>query len=280
MLRASLKILVCAAAITACCAAAHCQTAGFRYKFTRGELLRYKLTAEAKLQLGVKPDGQFFEIPIKIDAVGKQATKSVSASGDGELVLSIGSLKLTLGNESFDAKPDKIQSITVVLTSLGAIKQVIDANITMNSILETQLYSQLNLAAFAVAFPVKAGVGESWSREVPFVGKGGSVKLTSRIVGPDKAAVEVRSAIDLSFPFAGRGDQGLTVRANGDATGGLEVQLDREIGKTRQVTGKGDLNLTVTATGLKGVNTTYVKLHGAKFEALLLDPKAQPPASE
>ncbi len=262
------------------CATGQGSADAFRYRFAPGETVRYKMTSSFWLELGVRPDGQFFAIPMKIDAIGRQATQSVSPAGDAQLVFSIESLKLTLGNESFDAVPERIPSFTVVLGSRGDIKQVVDANISMNSILETQLYSQINLAAFALAFPEKPLPGESWSREVLLGAKGGTLKLTSRMAGPDKGRVDVRGSIDLGFPYVSRMDKGATVRAKGEAVGGMDVFLAPEIGKTRQVKAKGDMDLAVTVTGAKGAQTTYVRLRAAVFEASLLDSKAQPPASE
>jgi hypothetical protein len=264
------------------CAQAYCQdTVKLQYKFTPGELLRYKIVFDANLQLDAPSTGKSLTIPIRMSAVYRQRTKRILPDGNAELNVAFESMRMQLGNEARDLPVKQIPVVTMVMAKTGQIQS---AGATVNGIMANQMLGA-NGFGQSLLPDAELMVGDSWTQqipEIPGVGKfqtrgtlvSSNMKLGKYSVAAIKESIGGNLNLDSALAQSFQGTSAQLppgMKMDGAFLGDGTVYFSAERGQLIRTDGQVDVQVNVNIPEIQGqpVGNAAATMH-MTYEMFLL----------
>lgn len=259
MKRTSILIVFC----LAFAAQAFCQdSVTLQYKYTAGELLRYKMVMDASMQLDT-PNGSL-TIPVRMAAVMKQRTKRVLKDGNAELVVAFESMRMQLGTEVREMPVKELPVMTVTVSKHG---QVCSANVpgmAANPFMNSQMMNSGGFGNYVVFPEGPIKVGDAWELNLPQVQglegirAGGELLSTNTKLGKytvSKIRQTIGGNLNLDMP-TGLGMQTNSampgMKMDGAFLGDGTVFFSAERGQMIRADGRVDLQVNVNIPEING----------------------------
>ncbi len=235
------------------------------YKYTPGEILRYKIVSDVKVQITSSPNGASITMPMKMACVFKQHTKRVLPDGNAEIVLSVESLRMEVMGETRELPFKQIPPITMVVSKKGEVKSIAAKELFEKIIPGGQLMCTKGMGTNMVMLPQgELRVGDTWAKDFPAVEGLNNVRLSGRLLSTDFKVGKYSTAafkecfggdLDVTLPMAinAQGNAGMPLggKLKGGFLGDSIVCFSVERGQLIRT--DGNLNMNITAS-MEGIN--------------------------
>ena len=267
MIPRTVRILVLCAVLGAVAGQAFGQDAvRLEYKFRPGELLRYKVVMNMKMDMQMSaPDASSVQMPpMRMQAVGimRQRTKRVLPNGDAEVASAVESMKMTMGDKTEAMPAKKMPVTTMVISKNGVLKSVQGLDKVYNQFGGMQFFSPESFGQFA-GFPEgELKAGDTWTQDIPFPMGGGSLRVSGKFLSANTklgsytvATLEQNAGGDISFdipvpaPNSEASSTAANMGAKGAFLGDAKVYFSVEKGLMVRTDGKANIQMKMDFSG-------------------------------
>ena len=260
-------------------------TVKLQYKFTPGELLRYKMTMNANVNMQMSmPEAtgsQMPSMPFRVVGVVRQRTKRILPNGDAEIAVAFESMRITMGEKTETMPGDKIPVTTMTISKDGTVKNVSGMEKMGGQFAGMPFVSPSSLGQYNGLPDKDLTIGESWSQTVPFPTGGGNLQVTGTLVstntklGKYNVATFRQSAggdIDLgAFMPTGMQSSGGSSSGNATFIGDATIYFAPEEGRVIRTEGKAAAQVAMNFSGgPEGQSGAMAMTMDMKFDLFLL----------
>ncbi len=231
------------------------------YKFTTGEVLRYKITNNMNVQMNVPGMPNIPSMPVKIVSVMKQQTSKIQENGDAEIVTTFESLKMEMAGNSQDVPITQIQPVKMILSKSGEVKSVQGLDKLALGGMQFSSYMS-NFCQYCAIPDAMLNVGDKWEQTVQFpIGKGklrmqDELLSTNAMIGTCKVAnfsQDVTGDISMAMPVPGPSGAASGNSANMELKGPIKakstVSFSSESGRIIKTVGTTDMKFDMQLPG-------------------------------
>ena len=224
------------------------------YKFTPGELLRYKMVANLTAQMTDPQSGQTMNIPIQMVAVMRQRVKKVLPNGDAQVSAAIESIKMNAGGNAMTVPGDKMPTMTMVLSPNGTVKGVQGLEKFGGMLPGMEFMGGGGFGDFGAVLPDAAlNVGDTWAQQIPLPMGMGNVQIQSKLVSANTKIGDYRVAalkqdfggdINLAMPLpVPSGETGASLDMKGTVLGNGTIYFSPDKGRMVRSEGRADMQM-------------------------------------
>jgi len=286
--RTCFAVVVCLTILLGAGAWAAEEAVKIEYKFTPGEILRYKLVVDMNMavQSNIEQNFQIPAMQIQMVAVMRMKTLGILPNGDAKVLTSIDSMKMKLGGVTQEVPPGDMPAVTMIMSPNGVVKQVGGLEQAGGMFAQMPFAELTNFAQYG-AFPTKPlELGSTWVQNVQFP-LGGTVRMQSQLTSANSKVGKYRVAeieqhlngnIDMDMPklmFAPQGqgaDAGVDMSMKGTVVSDSTLYFSVEQGKAVRTDGTGDVLMAMNISGGPANGQMRIAMD-MKFEMFLLPGK-------
>lgn len=234
------------------------------YKFTPGELLRYKLVADMNMDMRMstpQTSGSPGVLPIRMVGIMRQRTKRVLPNGDAEVAIAFESVKLTMGGKTQELQGKQMPVITMITAKNGTVKKITGMEGMFGGMGAMQFFSPDMFGQCNVFPDWELQAGDRWQQQIAFP-TGGEVRVVGQLLSTDArignrrvvtVKQEVGGSIGLQMAFpAADGTQGATnpnMTMEGDILGEGTVYFAVDKGHVVRSDGTANMDMKIGLSG-------------------------------
>lgn len=258
-----------------------------QYKFTPGELLRYKIQMDMTMEMQMTtPDGsQMPTIPVQMVMVMRQRTKSIQPNGDAEVAVAIESAKFSAMGASNTLPVNKMPVITMIVSPIGEVKGVKGMENLGAQFGQTPFMNPANMGQFNALLPTcEVKVGDTWGQEIPIPGGYGAMKVQGKLLSTDTPVGSYKTAtfqqdlggtfgFNMSMPFlAGdASNPSPSMDMKGDLLANGTISFSPEEGRIIRSDGAANAQASVNIPGAQQGQPGNMKMNiQMKYQMFLL----------
>jgi hypothetical protein len=269
-MRKIVQMFVLSLLLSAIAAQANAQDAiKLEYKFTPGELLRYKMVMDMNVAMNMNSQegmsgGQIPAFNGQIVMVMRQRAKKILANGDAEIAFAYESIKApSLGSEGTIAV-DKLPVVTMVMSKDGIVKSVKGVTNPILPMGQMPMMDMPSLYQFGGSLPANSvKVGDTWTQNIANPTSPGGIKVDGKLLSTDTkldgvpVAVlkqDVSGNLNLNMPIptppeGGSAAPSMSMTGNISSTG--NVYFSPEKGRMMQMDGNGNARINMSFPGVE-----------------------------
>lgn len=153
------------------------------YKFTTGEVLRYKTVIQAVVTPNFSNENGVQVPPVSFQSVGiiKYRTTRVLENGDAEMNVALESMKIDVAGQTKNIEGKDCKPIRVIMSKNGVVKFLDSPNLTPIKD-STKWFDQMKNMQVP-AFPSGAvTIGDTWTQSIPLPMNMGSLQTCTQLV--------------------------------------------------------------------------------------------------
>jgi len=229
------------------------------YKYTPGELLRYKMQFDATLNVQGAEGGQSLEMPMRMAGVMRQKTNRVLPSGDAEIVISFESMRMQMENQIHEMPVKQLPAMTFVVTKSGQVRSASIPGTNFSAPFSSEMFTPGGFGNYVFLPTTELRVGDTWTQDISNIPGFGTIRSTGKLIstntniGKYRVAAfrqSVSGSLAMGMPMAlstQEGTGGLPgVDAKGAFLGDGTVYFSVEQGRLIRTTGTIDMQLNVS----------------------------------